>query len=255
MSNAPILPVADYQRAADHSALRVVGLSRDYVTPAGTVQALHDVSLAIQAGHSLAVTGPSGSGKSTLLGLVAGLDRPSAGRVFIAGTDLTTCSENALATLRSTRIGYVFQHFRLLPGLTALENVALPLALAGTLQPAEADARARAWLDRVGLAARADHVPSRLSGGEQQRVALARALVSQPAVILADEPTGNLDPKTAAVTIKLLLDQAKNFSSTLIIVTHNPAIGEQTDRILVLRNGHLEEQRSIAIALASEVAA
>ncbi len=240
MSNVPILPVADDQRTADHCALRVVGLSRDYVTPAGTVQALHDVSLTIQAGQSLAVTGPSGSGKSTLLGLVAGLDRPSAGQVFIAGIDLTTCSENALAMLRSTRIGYVFQHFRLLPGLTALENVALPLALAGTLQPAEADARARAWLDRVGLAARADHVPARLSGGEQQRVALARALVSQPAVILADEPTGNLDQRTGAAMADLLFANAREHGAALLVVTHDDTLAARCDRHIRLRDGRLD---------------
>jgi len=201
---------------------------------------LDDVSLDIQAGQSLAVTGPSGSGKSTLLGLVAGLDRPSAGSVFIAGTDLSTCSENALATLRSTRIGYVFQHFRLLPGLTALENVALPLALAGTLNAAEADARARAWLDRVGLAARADHVPSRLSGGEQQRVALARALVSQPAVILADEPTGNLDQRTGAAMADLLFANAREHGAALLLVTHDDALAARCDRHIRLRDGRLD---------------
>jgi len=201
---------------------------------------LDDVSLDIPAGQSLAVTGPSGSGKSTLLGLVAGLDRPSAGSVFIAGIDLSTCSENALATLRSKRIGYVFQHFRLLPGLTALENVALPLALAGTLNAAEADARARAWLDRVGLAARADHVPSRLSGGEQQRVALARALVSQPAVILADEPTGNLDQRTGAAMADLLFANAREHGAALLLVTHDDALAARCDRHIRLRDGRLD---------------
>jgi len=201
---------------------------------------LDDVSLDIPAGQSLAVTGPSGSGKSTLLGLVAGLDRPSAGSVFIAGIDLSTCSENALATLRSKRIGYVFQHFRLLPGLTALENVVLPLALAGTLNAAEADARARAWLDRVGLAARADHVPSRLSGGEQQRVALARALVSQPAVILADEPTGNLDQRTGAAMADLLFANAREHGAALLLVTHDDALAARCDRHIRLRDGRLD---------------
>jgi len=160
--------------------------------------------------------------------------------VFIAGTDLSTCSENALATLRSTRIGYVFQHFRLLPGLTALENVALPLALAGTLNAAEADARARAWLDRVGLAARADHVPSRLSGGEQQRVALARALVSQPAVILADEPTGNLDQRTGAAMADLLFANAREHGAALLLVTHDDALAARCDRHIRLRDGRLD---------------
>jgi len=240
VSKTPVPPGADPERAADRSALRVVGLSRAYATPAGNVQALDDVSLDIPAGQSLAVTGPSGSGKSTLLGLVAGLDRPSAGSVFIAGTDLSTCSENALATLRSTRIGYVFQHFRLLPGLTALENVALPLALAGRLNAAEADARARAWLDRVGLAARADHVPSRLSGGEQQRVALARALVSQPAVILADEPTGNLDQRTGAAMADLLFANAREHGAALLLVTHDDALAARCDRHIRLRDGRLD---------------
>jgi putative ABC transport system ATP-binding protein len=219
------------------SALTVTDLARRYETPGGVVTALDGVSFTIEAGASLAVTGPSGSGKSTLLGLVAGLDRPSAGTISVAGTDLGTLSEDRLASFRGRAIGYVFQSFRLLPGLTALENVRLPLDLAGTPQ---ANALATTWLERVGLGARSHHVPTRLSGGEQQRVALARALVTQPSLVVADEPTGNLDGSTSAAMSDLLFASTREHGAALLLVTHDEVLAERCDRRLRLRDGRLD---------------
>lgn len=219
------------------SALTVDRLMRAYATPAGPLTALNDVSFTVAAGESLAVTGPSGSGKSTLLGLVAGLDRPTSGSVSVAGTDLAALDEDRLAAFRGRSIGYVFQSFRLLPGLTALENVALPLELAGQR---DASATARTWLERVGLADRADHLPTRLSGGEQQRVALARALVGQPPLVVADEPTGNLDSATGTAMADLLFATARDHGAALLVVTHDEVLATRCDRRLRLRDGHLD---------------
>jgi len=200
------------------------------------VTALAGISLAFAAGSTTAIVGPSGSGKSTLLGLIAGLDRPDGGRVLIEGRDLAVLSERERSKLRAQRLGFVFQSYRLMPTLTALENVALAAELAGFDQP---DERARTWLARVGLAERVGHLPALLSGGEQQRVAVARALVAGPALILADEPTGNLDSKTGAAITDLLLELAQDGNTTLIIVTHDEALAGRMARIVRLADGRV----------------
>jgi putative ABC transport system ATP-binding protein len=219
-------------------SLQATDLHRSFPGLGGRVQALRGVSLTVASGHSLAVVGPSGSGKSTLLGLLAGLDRPDRGQVVVDGEDLATLPERRLARLRGQRIGVVFQSYRLVPTLDALENVALPLELAGR---ADAHALARTWLERVGLAGRADHLPARLSGGEQQRVALARALAPAPALVLADEPTGNLDSATGSHCADLLFALCRDAGSALVVVTHDPALAARADAILRLRDGLAEE--------------
>ncbi|MCK6489817.1 MAG: ABC transporter ATP-binding protein [Planctomycetes bacterium] len=218
-------------------SLQATDLHRSFPGHGGQVQALRGVSLSVASGRSLAVVGPSGSGKSTLLGLLAGLDRPDRGQVVVDGEDLATLPERRLARLRGQRIGVVFQSYRLVPTLDALENVALPLELAGR---ADAHDLARIWLDRVGLAARADHLPARLSGGEQQRVALARALAPAPALVLADEPTGNLDSATGSHCADLLFALCRDAGSALVVVTHDPALAARADAILRLRDGLAE---------------
>ncbi|MBI1845957.1 MAG: ABC transporter ATP-binding protein [Candidatus Rokubacteria bacterium] len=214
--------------------------------PAGgrSLTILEGVSFAIAAREVVAVAGASGSGKSTLLGLLAGLDRPTAGSIAIDGVEITTLAEDALARLRRDTIGYVFQSFHLIPTLTALENVAVPLELAGA---APVRPRARALLDAVGLADRAAHYPAQLSGGEQQRVAIARAVALRPRLLLADEPTGNLDSSTGGQIIDLLLELHRDFEATLVLVTHDPAIAAVADRILTLRDGRLvADKRALA---------
>jgi putative ABC transport system ATP-binding protein len=186
------------------------------------------------------VTGPSGSGKSTLLGLIAGLDRPTAGSIEVAGADLGRLDEDARARLRRETIGYVFQSFHLIPTLTALENVAVPLELAGAADAAD---RAAALLAEVGLAGRAGHYPVQLSGGEQQRVALARAVANRPALLLADEPTGNLDSATGSRIIELLLGWRQANGATLVLVTHDPALARHAERVVELRDGRLAADR------------
>src|SRR6185295_6865511 len=178
---------------------------------------LHTLDLRIEAGQSVAITGPSGSGKSTLLGLIAGLDAPSAGRILIDGTDITEIGEDRLARLRGDKIGFVFQFFHLIASLTALENVMVPMEIAGR---ADAEARGRALLDEVGLTGRAHHYPSQLSGGEQQRVAIARALANDPPILLADEPTGNLDSQTANAVFALF-ERLVADGKTVLMVTHD----------------------------------
>src|SRR5438876_3440823 len=188
------------------------------------VAILDGVNLDVAARETVAVTGPSGSGKSTLLGLIAGLDRPTAGSIVLDGVEITTLDENRLARLRRARVGFVFQSYHLIPTLTAIENVAMPLELAGRPHRLE---RARELLDTVGLVGRADHYPSQLSGGEQQRVAIARALALRPPLVLADEPTGNLDSATGAQIIELLLALNREHGSTLVLVTHDEARSEE----------------------------
>ncbi len=197
---------------------------------------LDGVSLEVEAGEFLAVTGPSGSGKSTLLALIAGLDRPTAGTIVVDGVDVTRLDEDGLTAFRRDRIGYVFQSFHLIPTLTAAENVAIPLELGGR-RSALADARR--LLGEVGLADRAHHYPAQLSGGEQQRVALARALARQPSVLLADEPTGNLDSTTGAQIIDLMLALRARAGATLVLVTHDGALAAHADRIVTLRDGRV----------------
>jgi putative ABC transport system ATP-binding protein len=197
---------------------------------------LDGVTLDVKAGEVCAVTGPSGSGKSTLLGLIAGLDRPTSGSIEVAGVEITRLGEDALARFRRDTLGYVFQSFHLIPTLTAAENVAVPLEIAGA--PGAA-ARARALLDEVGLAARAHHYPAQLSGGEQQRVALARAVALGPPLLLADEPTGNLDSATGAQIIELLLRLHRERGATLVLVTHDEALARHAGRVVRLRDGRM----------------
>jgi putative ABC transport system ATP-binding protein len=218
------------------------GVSRTVPSGAGPLTILHPISLAIGRGRAVAVTGASGSGKSTLLGLVAGLDAPSTGRIVLDGVDITALSEEALARLRGEKIGIVFQFFHLLPSLTALENVLVPMEIAGL---ADAGRRADALIREVGLADRARHYPSQLSGGEQQRVAIARALANDPPILLADEPTGNLDSVTGHQVIDLLVDVNRRRGCTLVLVTHDPELAARADEVIVLRDGRLVEHRSL----------
>ena len=206
---------------------------------------LQDVSFVVGAGESVAIVGASGSGKSTLLGLLAGLDVPSAGSVKLQGTDLFALNEDARAALRGEAIGFVFQSFQLLPALNALENVMLPLELAGV---AGARALAAQWLERVGLGSRLRQYPKHLSGGEQQRVALARAFAPHPRLLLADEPTGNLDAETGSAIIELMFALNREVGTTLILVTHDESLARRCGRVLRMTAGHLRET-TIAPAL------
>jgi len=198
---------------------------------------LDGITLDVATGELLAITGPSGSGKSTLLGLVAGLDRPSSGSIVVGGVDITRLDEDALARFRRETLGYVFQSYHLIPTLTAVENVAVPLEIAGA---PNALVRARALLDDVGLGDRAHHYPVQLSGGEQQRAALARAVALDPGLLLADEPTGNLDSATGTRIIELLLELRRQRGATLVLVTHDDALARHADRVVVLRDGRVK---------------
>ena len=213
-----------------------VQLGKQVDAPGGRLTILHDINLTLHAGESLAVVGVSGSGKSTLLGLLAGLDVASSGRVILDGQDLAELDEDGRARLRSRRVGFVFQSFQLLQGLTALENVMLPLELAGSGNP-EVEARER--LREVGLADRVRHYPNQLSGGEQQRVAIARAFAGGPKILFADEPTGNLDQKTAAQIIDLIFRLNSERGTTLVLVTHDQAIARHCDRTVTLAGGRI----------------
>ncbi len=216
--------------------LEAENLTKQVSSPEGSLTIVDHVSLRIRAGESVAIVGASGAGKSTLLALLAGLDTPTSGRVILAGADLTTLDEDGRARLRAERVGFVFQSFHLVPALTALENVMLPLELAG-----RRDARAGALeaLDRVGLRDRTGHYPRQLSGGEQQRVALARAFVTQPAVLFADEPTGNLDTVTGARVTQMLFDMNANSQTTVVLVTHDRALAARCGRMLIMEGGRL----------------
>jgi putative ABC transport system ATP-binding protein len=206
--------------------------------PSGTtgLTILSDISFQVRPGEAVAIVGASGSGKSTLLGLLAGLDTPSEGRVHINGHDLFALDEDGRAGVRARMVGFVFQSFQLLPAMTALENVMLPLELAGNAQAA---AEARQMLARVGLAERLNHYPKQLSGGEQQRVAIARAFVTAPSLLLADEPTGNLDAATGSQIIDLMFGLNREGGTTLILVTHDEALSQRCDRVLRLASGRL----------------
>ena len=199
---------------------------------------LHPLTTTIPRGQFLAVVGPSGSGKSTLLGLIAGLDSPTSGSVLVDGVDITQLGEDELARLRGEKIGFVFQFFHLIPSLTAHENVAVPIEIAGA---PDAAARARALLEEVGLTGRAHHYPSQLSGGEQQRVALARALANNPRIVLADEPTGNLDSATGRHIMELLRGVHQSRGTTLVLVTHDAELAGLADARIVLRDGRVVE--------------
>lgn len=202
----------------------------------GDLTVLHEVDLKVAKGESLAVMGPSGSGKSTLLGLLAGLEAPSSGKVLLEGVDITSMDEERLAAFRGKRVGFIFQSYRLLPTLSALENVRVPLDLAGD---AEAESKARLWLDRVGLSARLKHLPGQLSGGEQQRVALARALAPQPAILLADEPTGNLDSRNGAMVEELIFGLVKSAGASMVLVTHDARVARKAGRVVHFKDGRV----------------
>lgn len=217
------------------NSIEVRGLGKRVADAGGELTILDGIEFTVRAGSAVAVTGSSGSGKSTLLGLLAGLDVPSEGSVVLAGQDLFALDEDARAQLRAARVGFVFQSFQLLPNLTALENVMLPLELAG--KPA-ADA-ARTMLERVGLAARLHHYPRTLSGGEQQRVSLARAFVMQPSLLFADEPTGSLDAASGEKIIDLMFSMHKEQGTTLVLVTHDAQLAARCDQQIVLHAGRL----------------
>ena len=217
-------------------SLSTTALGKRVASPEGELIILDDINLSVAPGESLAIVGASGSGKSTLLGLMAGLDTASHGTVFLDGHDLGSLDEDGRAALRASRVGFVFQSFQLLPSLTALENVMLPLELGG-----RADARrgAKAILDRVGLGDRVQHYPKQLSGGEQQRVAIARAYAGEPRILFADEPTGNLDRKTGERVGELLFTLNHEHGTTLVLVTHDVRLAERCDRIVELDGGRI----------------
>ncbi|HEY3825078.1 MAG TPA: ABC transporter ATP-binding protein [Bryobacteraceae bacterium] len=225
--------------------IEVIRLTRTIQTPTHRVEILRGVDLAIPRGQFVAIMGPSGSGKSTLLGLLAGLDNATNGQILLDGEDITGLSEDRMAEVRGRKIGFVFQSFQLIPTLTAEENVLLPAELAGA--GTEVTSRARELLKRVGLADRMDHYPVQLSGGEQQRVALARAFITRPPILLADEPTGNLDGKTGEQVLELLLELNRREGATLIMVTHDPALAAHADRVITLRDGLVVSDQAVSV--------
>ena len=214
-------------------------VTRMYTTGQRQLYALRDVSLSIRAGDFCALVGPSGSGKSTMLNLIGGIDKPDTGKVWVDQVQIDTMSENALAKWRGAKIGIVFQFFQLLPTLTALENVMLPMELRNTFSD-QRRMRAASALERVGLAERATQLPSELSGGEQQRVAIARALVNDPPILLADEPTGNLDSETGERVVELLLE-LNRAGKTIVLVTHEETLAHKASRIIRVRDGRIQE--------------
>jgi lipoprotein-releasing system ATP-binding protein len=221
------------------AVLDAEALRRDFVSGEETLEVLRGVDLRIEAGAFLAVVGPSGSGKSTLLHCLGGLDRPTAGSVRLRETDLATLGDGALARLRNREVGFVFQFHHLFPDFTARENVMLPRLIAGESR-VEAEERARRLLTEVGLGGRLDHAPGELSGGEQQRVAVARALVNEPSVVLADEPSGNLDLASSRALHDLLAELRERSGVAILIATHDPVLARRADRVLAMREGRLE---------------
>ena len=222
--------------------LDVRNVSKTYTNDHRQVTVLQEVSFSMEAGDSVAVVGPSGSGKTTLLSLCAGLDNPSSGAIELLGCDLTAMTEEGRARLRNRQLGFVFQSFHLMPSLTALENVMLPLELAGGSRVASA---AMDLLDTVGLADRMGHYPSQLSGGEQQRVAIARAFINQPKILFADEPTGNLDRGTSDKISKLLFDLNSEKGTTLLLITHDEGLAASTGRVFHMNDGQLSEAQTV----------
>ena len=216
--------------------LEARALGRTYATTSGPLTVLQDVTFALEAGSTAAIVGPSGSGKTTLLGLCAGLDRASCGEIFLEGQPLHALSEDARARLRNERVGFVFQNFQLMPTLTALENVLLPLELRGGKFDRKAGMD---LLERVGLRGRLNHYPVQLSGGEQQRVALARAFIGRPAILFADEPTGNLDAETGAAIEEMLFALNREAGTTLVMVTHDSELAQRAGRVLRMKGGRL----------------
>jgi putative ABC transport system ATP-binding protein len=234
--------ILGYPSAADAIALRGVDLSLG--RGAARVHILRSIDLNIGRGEAVGLLGPSGSGKSTLLMVMTGLERPDSGAVIVAGHDLRSLDEDGLARFRGSNVGIVFQAFHLIPTMTALENVAVPLELAGAR---DALARAERELAAVGLAQRLGHYPAELSGGEQQRVALARALAPNPAIIVADEPTGNLDETTGSEIIELLFDGHRDRGTTLVLVTHDTELAARCDRVLHMRSGQIESRTGATV--------
>lgn len=222
--------------------LKIDKVSKTYTAAGRTLTVLENISFSAGAGETLSIVGPSGSGKTTLLGLSAGLDRSSAGTIELNGVSLGTLNEDERAVLRNQYVGFIFQNFQLLPTLTALENVMVPLELRGE---ASVRARSRELLERVGLGDRLHHYPAQLSGGEQQRVSLARAFANQPRILFADEPTGNLDAETSELVAEMLFELNRQAGTTLVLVTHNLELAARTGRIIKLAKGHIvaDEQR------------
>jgi putative ABC transport system ATP-binding protein len=227
------------------SLVKAENLTKIYGTGEAAVTALDHVGLAVDAGEFVAIMGPSGCGKSTLLHLLGGLDRPTEGSVSIDGQELTGLHDAALAELRRRKIGFVFQFYNLLPVLSATENASLPLLLDG-VRPAAANGRGLEWLQKVGLPDRAKHLPSQLSGGQQQRVSIARALVASPSLVLADEPTGNLDTHSSDEIAALLRKVADEWGRAVVMVTHDPRIAAYADRIVFLKDGTIVDEKKLA---------
>lgn len=244
-SVAPSYPLAGGEPHAVERRLLIElrGVTRTYRLGDEVVYALNDVSVAVAAGEFVAICGPSGSGKSTLANLIGGLDTPNAGTVVVGGIDLSDARDKLLSDYRNRRIGFVFQSFYLQPHETALENVMMPLVFAKVSRK-ERRARARACLDAVGLGDRVRHKPAQLSGGQRQRVAIARALAPRPSIIIADEPTGNLDSSRGAEIIELLMRLNRENGVTLIVITHDEHIARQADRVLTIHDGRIREHRS-----------
>lgn len=223
------------------AVLKAAGLGKQVTSPEGPLRILDDVGLEVAPGESVAIVGTSGAGKSTLLGLLAGLDEPSEGRVWLAGSELTALDEDGRAALRAKNVGFVFQSFHLISSLTALENVMLPLELSGAPQAHEAALEA---IRTVGLEPRRGHYPHQLSGGEKQRVAIARAFVVEPAVLFADEPTGNLDQRTGEKIVDLLFRLNREHGTTLVLVTHDLDLASRCDRILFMEAGRIDREEA-----------
>lgn len=217
-------------------------LTKTYMSGGRPLEVLRGINLKVEEGEFMAIMGPSGSGKSTLLNMIGALDRPTSGKVYINGTDISKLNDNQVADLRNREVGFIFQFFNLIPRMDAQGNVELPMAIAG-VNRGERHKRAKELLRLVGLADRADHKPSQLSGGEQQRVAIARALANEPNILLADELTGNLDSKTGAEIMQLLRDLNLEEGKTFILITHDPAVGQQTDRLISLKDGIIEGEK------------
>ena len=235
-----MVPSGEEREPYNRGLIQVQALTKSIDTGTHRVQILKGIDLEIPRGQFAAIMGPSGSGKSTLLGLLAGLDSPTTGRVILDGDDITSLSEDKMAQVRGRKIGFVFQSYHLIQTLTAEENVLLPMELAGLEEGGRK--RARELLDRVGLADRFDHYPVQLSGGEQQRVALARAFALRPPILLADEPTGNLDTATGAAVLELLLAMNREQGTTMVMVTHEQTLAASADRRIVLRDGLVVSQ-------------
>jgi putative ABC transport system ATP-binding protein len=224
--------------------LKINGLEKTYASGSKQLTVLQNVSFDVEKGQTFSIVGPSGSGKTTLLGLCAGLDKPDAGSVELCGYDLNDLNEDERAQLRNKEVGFIFQNFQLLPTLTALENVSVPLELQGVK---DAAISAKALLKKVGLIDRLDHYPSQLSGGEQQRVALARAFSNRPSILFADEPTGNLDEETGENVVKLLFELNKEAGTTLVIISHDLELANRTQQILRLKGGQIMTNEPTAI--------